>query len=88
VFAWNGLRTTMGPLECEVVLQEDNSERRLPHTFAAPVEPGTRLFLEGKDWAVVDVIERPGDVLEVVCRRQPSGADLIRAERNERTTAT
>jgi hypothetical protein len=72
MFAWNGLRTTMGPFECDLVLQEDNSERRLAHTFAVQVEPGTRLFLDGKDWMVVDVIERPEDVQEVVCR--PGGS--------------
>jgi hypothetical protein len=68
MFAWNGLRTTMEPFECELVLREDDSERRLPHTFAVQVEPGACLFLEAKDWAVVDVIERPENVPEVVCR--------------------
>jgi hypothetical protein len=68
MFAWNGLRTTMEPFECELVLREDDFERRLPHTFAVQVEPGACLFLEAKDWAVVDVIERPENVPEVVCR--------------------
>jgi hypothetical protein len=68
MFAWSGLRTTMEPFECELVLREDDSERRLPHTFAVQVEPGACLFLEAKDWAVVDVIERPENVPEVVCR--------------------
>jgi hypothetical protein len=72
MFAWKGSCITMGPFECEVVLREDDSERRLPHTFAVQVEPGACLFFEGRDWAVVDVIERPEDVPEVVCRR-PSG---------------
>ena len=64
----NGYRPDMSPFECEVVLREDESERRHPHTFAVDIELGTHLYLEGADWAVVDVIDRPESVPEVICR--------------------
>ena len=58
----------MRPFECELVLRENGSERRLAHTFALEVEPGTQVHLEQKDWTVVGVLDRPASVPEVLCR--------------------
>jgi hypothetical protein len=57
------------PFECELVLREADSERRLPHTFLAELRPGTHVHLDGIDWIVMEVEERPGSIPHVVCAR-------------------
>jgi hypothetical protein len=54
--------------ECELVLQENEHETRRPHTFLAEIRPGTFLRLDGRDWIVNDITERPDGPREIVCR--------------------
>jgi hypothetical protein len=54
--------------ECDLVLRENGFEERRPHTFMVEVQPGTMLHLEGREWVVTEVGDRPGSLPEVVCR--------------------
>jgi hypothetical protein len=59
----------MAQFDCELVFRENGSDRREPHAFDSDVLPGTMLHLEGLDWMVVELRERPTGLLpQVVCR--------------------
>jgi len=57
-----------GPFECELVLRENDEERREIRMFIGDLSPGDRVRLEGEDWIVVFVNERAGALPEVLCR--------------------
>jgi hypothetical protein len=57
-----------GPFECELVLEVDDEERREIRMFMGDLIPGDRVLLEGEEWIVVFVNERPGSLPEVRCR--------------------
>jgi hypothetical protein len=57
-----------GPFECELVLRENAAERRETRVFMGELGPGDRVRLEGEEWIVVLVNERPGSLPEVLCR--------------------
>ena len=56
------------PFECLLVLRDDGHETRNPHSFMAPVSPGTGIRLEGRDWTVVEIENRLDDLPTVVCQ--------------------
>jgi hypothetical protein len=60
--------------DCELVLGENGSEHRQPHTFHSDIRPGTALYLEAKDWVVIEIKERPTGLLpQVICRPASAG---------------
>jgi hypothetical protein len=59
--------------ECELVLRAEN-ELRARHSFLVTVGPGTRLRMNGRDWAVTEVRERPGARPEVICAPEKHSA--------------
>ena len=56
------------PFDCELVLRENGHEIHRLHSFMAEIYAGTAIHVEGRDWTVVDIQERPGDVPAVLCR--------------------
>lgn len=55
--------------DCELVLRENGSEHRQLHTFHSDIRPGTALYLEARDWIVIQIEERPTGLLpQVICR--------------------
>jgi hypothetical protein len=55
--------------DCELVLRENGSENCHPHRFHSDIRPGTALYLEAKDWVVIQIEERPSGLLpRVICR--------------------
>jgi hypothetical protein len=56
------------PFECELVLQEKDSERRETRIFMGDLVPGDRVRLDDSEWIVVLVNERSDSLPEVFCR--------------------
>jgi hypothetical protein len=56
--------------ECELVLRENDHEKRIPHTFLAEVHAGTFLRLEERNWIITEIQE--GDDKPLVICRPPS----------------
>jgi hypothetical protein len=54
------------PLECELVLRENDHEKRRPHSFLGEVRPGTFVRMDDRDWIVVEIQE--GETPSVICR--------------------
>jgi len=57
-----------GPFECELVLRENDAERRETRMFMGELIPGDRVRLADSDWIVVLVNERDGSLPEIFCR--------------------
>jgi hypothetical protein len=60
--------------ECELVLRDNGLESRRKHLFHRLVGPGTHVYLDDRDWIVVELCEREGAIAEVVCRPVSEGA--------------
>jgi hypothetical protein len=64
--AQNGYEKPMPPLDCELVLRENDHESYQPHSFIDEVRPGTIVRIEDHDWVVIEV--RGDKTPQVVCR--------------------
>jgi hypothetical protein len=61
-----GYECAVTPFECELVLRENGGEARQPHTFIGEVRPGTFVYMNDRDWIVIEIQE--GETPSVICR--------------------
>jgi hypothetical protein len=60
------MNSPVSQYECDLVLRENDHEKRIPHSFLREITPGTYVRIENRDWIVVEVQE--GEKPVIVCR--------------------
>jgi hypothetical protein len=61
-----GIYVHVPPLDCLLVLRENDQETHASHAFQTELRPGTIVHLEDRDWVVTEI--RAGRTIEVICR--------------------
>jgi hypothetical protein len=56
------------PFDCLLLLRANARETQRPHSFMTEIEPRTMIRIDGRDWAVGEIHDRPGELPVVVCR--------------------